>query len=203
MLRLWGGVVGPMEFVILTDSNGRGMEPGNIEAHIPRESRGWGHRSNIRVEVAYTLLMVYERLQRGALKVDGAVVILDVTTNDVRGTTAMAQVEPDEVAWRYERVVRLLKQKGAVEVVCCEVKSMRFMDVTPYSNALHSLCLRLGIPGCATQIGVSHLGQDGFHILPSCLTILDRTYACAIMGVPVPCPPPAEDRYRDPGLRRG
>ena len=113
----------------------------------------------------------------------------------------MAQVEPDEVAWRYERVVWLLKQKGAVEVVCCEVKSMRLMDVTPYSNALHSLCLRLGIPGCATQIGVSHLGRDGFHILPSCLTILDRTYACAIMGVPVPCPPPAEDRYRDPGLR--
>ena len=60
-----------MEFVVLTDSNGRGMEPGNIQAHIPWGCRGWGNGSSIRVEVAYTLMMAYERMERGALKVDG------------------------------------------------------------------------------------------------------------------------------------
>ena len=189
---------GPEEFVILTDSNGRGVVPELIKAHIPKERR---NGLNIRVETIYTLMMAHDKLAQGALKVDGAVVVLDVGTNDVRGTNRMARMEPDGYARRYGEVVRLLIEKGAVGVVGCELKCMAFMDVTPYSNAIHSLCAGLGIPGVRTQIGISHLAKDGYHILPSCVTMLAKTYACAIMGVRVPCPPPAWDRYRDPNLR--
>ena len=34
---------------------------------------------------------------------------------------------------------------------------------------------------------------DGFHIQPQCGPVLDRTYAYAILGIPVPCPTPVED----------
>jgi hypothetical protein len=189
---------GPLEYVILTDSNGRDMAPELIKAHIPKDQR---NGRNIRVETIYTLAMARGKLTGGLLDVDGARVVLDVGTNDVRGTDRMARIEPDAFARRYGEVVRLLKEKGAVEVVACELKCMGFMDVTPYSNAIHSLSLRLDIRGCKTQIGISHLGKDGYHILPSCFTMLAKTYACAIMGVHVPCPPPAWDRYRDPNLR--
>jgi hypothetical protein len=54
----------------------------------------------------------------------------------------------------------------------CEVKPMNFMDVNPYSNAIHSASLRMRaqghqVQGIQTQTGVSHLKKDGFHILPS------------------------------------
>ena len=195
-----GGALG---YVILTDSNGRGMGPVNIEAHIPSDQR---KRFDIRVETVYTLVEACDKLERGGLDVDGRVVILDVSTNDVRGTPRVPRARPDEVGQRFERVARLLFEKGAVGVVGCEVKPMNFMDVTPYSWAIHSACLRLRthghrVYGCQTQTGVSHLKKDGFHILPSFSTVLDRTYACAIMGVPVPCPTPSWDRYRDVNLR--
>jgi hypothetical protein len=110
-----------------------------------------------------------------------------------------ARMEPDGYARRYGEVVWRLKEKGAVEVVGCELKCMAFMNVTPYSNAIHSLCV--GLDTVKTQIGISHLAKDGYHILPSCITMLAKTYACAIMGVCVPCPLPACDSYRDPNLR--
>jgi hypothetical protein len=100
----------------------------------------------------------------------------------------------------------LLLEKGAVGVCVCEVKPMNFMDVTPYSKAIHSASLRMRaqghqVQGMQTQTGVSHLKKDGFHILPSFAGVLDRTYACAVIGVPVPCPTPSWDRYRDPSLK--
>jgi len=131
------------------------------------------------VETIYTLMMAHGKLTGGDLKVEGAMVVLDVGTNDVR----MARMGPDMYARKYEEVVRLLKEKGAVEVIVCELKCMGFMDVQPYSNAIHSLCRRLDIRGVKTQIGISHLAQDGYHILPSCLGVLAQMYALAILGL--------------------
>jgi hypothetical protein len=132
-------------------------------------------------------------------------VILDIGTNDVRGTGRVPQSRPGNVGWRYERVGRLLFEKRAVGLVVCELKPMSFMDVAPYLWAIHSACLRLrthrhGVHGVQTQTCVSHLRKDGYHILPSFSTILDMTYACAIRGILVPCPTPSWDRNQDPGL---
>jgi hypothetical protein len=145
-------------------------------------------------------MMAHGKLTGGVLKVDGTMLVLDVGTNYVRGTNRMARMEPDQFARRYSEMVWLLKEKGMVEVIGCELKCMAFMDVTPYSNAIHSLCVRLDILGVKTQIGISHLAKNGYNILPSCIMMLAKTYACAIMGVLVPFPPPAWDRYRDPNL---
>ena len=201
-----GGKVAPggkVRWVVLTDSNGRRIKPDNIKAHIPRHQRD---RFDIRVEVIYTLMEAYDKLGRGGLKVEGEAVLLDVSTNDVRGTARVPRTRPDEVAARFERVARLLLEKGAVGVCVCEVKPMNFMDVTPYSNAIHSACLRMRaqghqVQGMETQIGVSNLMKDGFHIMPSFAGVLDKTYACAVVGVPVSCPTPSWDRYRDPSLK--
>ena len=198
-----GGSVGRVKVVVLTDSNGRDMGPDDIKAHIPRLQRD---RVDIRVEVVYTLMEAYDRVGRGSLKVEGESVLLDVSTNDVRGTERTPRTRPEEVAWRFEKVARLLLEKGALEVCMCEVKPMSFMDVDPYCNAISDVCLRMRdqghrVHGVNTQTGVSHLKRDGFHILPSFSGVLARTYACAITGVRVSCPNPPWDRYRDPTLR--
>ena len=49
-------------YVILTDSNGRGMKPTNIKAHIPGDQR---ERFDIRVETVYTLVEACNKLERG------------------------------------------------------------------------------------------------------------------------------------------
>ena len=188
--------------VVLTDSNGRDIGPNDIKAHIPKDQRG---RYDIRVVVAYTLMEVRDKLERGVLQVEGETVILDVGTNDVRGTGRVPQSGSGDVGWRYERVGRLLFEKGAVGLVACKLKPMSFMDVAPYSWAIHSACLRLRthghrVHGCTTQTCVSHLRKDGYHILPSFSTVLNMTYACAIRGIPVPCPATWE-RGQDPALK--
>jgi hypothetical protein len=103
-------------------------------------------------------------------------------------------------------VGQLWFEKGAVGLVACELKPMSFMDVAPYSWAIHSACLRLRthedhVHGAHTQTCVSHLRKDGYHILPSFSTVLDMTYACAIRGIPVPCPTSSWNRNQDPGLK--
>ena len=169
-----------LEVVIMTDSNGRNVRPDLIKEHIPKEQRDG---LKIRIEVVYTLAMAHEKLKKGALSIAGAMVILDVGTNDVRGTNRAAQLEQNVFRQRYEGVIRLLREKGAGGVVGCELKGMSFMDVQPYSNVIHSLCVKLGIRGVRTRIGISHLAQDGYHILPSCLGVLAQTYALAILGL--------------------
>jgi hypothetical protein len=158
------------------------------------------------VVVAYTLMKVWDKLEREVLQVEGETVILDIGTNDVQGTGRVPQSGPGDVGWRYERVGRLLFEKGAVGLVACEMKPMSFMDVAPYLWVIRSACLMLRthghhVHGCTTQTCVSHLRKDGYHILPSFSTVLDMTYACAIRGILVPCPAPSWDRGQDPALR--
>jgi hypothetical protein len=179
------------------------MGPDNIKAHIPRLQRD---KVDIRVEVVYTLMEAYDRVGHGSLKVEGESVLLDVSTNNVQGTKRTPWTWPEEVAWRLEKVVQLLLEKGALRVCMCKFKPMSFMDVDPYCNTISDICLRMSdlghrVHGVNTQTGISHLKRDGFHILLSFSVVLERTYACAITKVRVPCPNPPWDRYRDPTLR--
>jgi hypothetical protein len=122
---------------MLTNSNGRDMGLDNIKAHIPRLQKD---KVDIRVEVVYTLKEAYDKLGRGSLIVEGESVLLDVSTNNVRGTERTPRTRPERVAWRFEKVARLLLEKGASEVCMCKVKPMSFMDVDQYCHMSEDAC---------------------------------------------------------------
>ena len=75
---------------------------------------------------------------------------------------------------------------------------MQTIDVTPYNGLLDDYlrrekeCRRDGF-GCRTQIRLDFLRGDGFHIRPEFGSVLDRTYACALLGVRVPFPTPLNE----------
>jgi len=87
-----------LEVIIMTDSNGRNVRPDLIKEHIPKEQRDG---LKIRIEIVYTLEMAHGKLKRGALNVAGQMVILDVGTNDVRGTNRATRLEPHVFRQRY------------------------------------------------------------------------------------------------------
>jgi hypothetical protein len=105
-----------------------------VDFFIPREE---GKGMKVEIVVAYTLLEVRQRLGRGEFDVRGTFMIIDVMTNDVKGTRASPRTSPVEIAGRVGTVTDLLMEKGCEVVIICEMKLMHFMDVTPYSNALH------------------------------------------------------------------
>ena len=51
------------------------------------------------------------------------------------------------------------------------------------------------------MIRMDHLKYDGFHINPLFDGVLDRSYACAFLGVNVPCPTP-EDGFTPEFVRQ-
>ena len=67
---------------------------------------------------------------------------------------------------------------------------MAMLDVRPYNRQLHSYLEACGDSGygCNTQIRLDFLASDGFHISYKYWSVLHRTYACALLGTPVPCP---------------
>jgi hypothetical protein len=87
-----------LKVIIMTDSNGRNVRPDLIKEHIPKEQRDG---LKIRIEIVYTLEMAHGKLKRGALNVAGQMVILDVGTNDVRGTNRATRLEPHVFRQRY------------------------------------------------------------------------------------------------------
>ena len=84
---------------------------------------------------------------------------------------------------------------GATAVVMCQLKPMEIADVTPYNGILDEYLRkesergRCGF-GCRTQIRLEHLKPDGYHIKPQYDSIIDRTYAYAMKGIPVRDPTP-------------
>jgi hypothetical protein len=180
-------------FVILTDSNGAGVTQETVRCHIPRKMQ-CGCR--IRIYTTYTLFEAFSRIKDGKIKMEGARIIVDVMRNDVRGTKRQPQTTPDELVNRVGKVVAMLKEKGARDVTVSEVKPMTLKDVKPYSNRLRQRCMEKKVGWCQSQLGVEDLKEDGFHVLPSSLRILDKTYACAVMGVKVPHPMPIYQKWR-------
>ena len=157
--------------------------------HIPRE-----RRSRIKIEnfTAYTLDEGDRRVARGEIDVTGAVVIIDNLTNDVRGTRQRTGATPEDLLFRVDRLRRRVLEAGAEAIVVCEVKPMRHIDVSAYNRILHHYLRAQGGHGygCMTQIRLEYLKADGFHVLPQFDPVIDKTYACAVMGIPVPCPTP-------------
>ena len=125
----------------------------------------------------------------------GATVVVDVLTNDVRTTRNRKAASPEELVCRVDRLRGTLCAAGASSVVTCQIKPMQATDVTPYNALLNDYLPSQGKSGhgCRTQIRLSYLKQDGFHVEPQYDSTIDRTYACAIMGVPVPCPTPINE----------
>ena len=80
-------------------------------------------------------------------------------------------------------------------------------DVTPFNNVLDKYLRcekeqgRHGF-GCRTQIRLGFLRNDGYHVRPEFDSVVDRTYACAFMGVPVPRPTPWDEFVPDFVRRR-
>jgi spore germination cell wall hydrolase CwlJ-like protein len=190
----WEGATGDgEEYVILTDSNGAGVTETTVKRHIPiQKQRG----CRIRVYTTYTLFEAFDKIKAGKIKVEGKRVIVDVTTNDVRGTRGLPRIRPGELVDRVGKVVAVLKEKGARGVTICEPKPMTLMDVFPYSDRLRQKCGERKVGWCQTQLGVKDLKEDGFHLLPSSLRVLDKTYAFAVMGVKVPHPTPIYFKWR-------
>ena len=120
------------------------------------------------------------------IDIRGTYVVIDCLTNDIRhGAT------PAELLLKVARTREEMKFAGAAEVVVCEVKPMELINVIPFNQELSDYLRSVGGFGCNTQIRVCDL-RDGLHVKPDFETVIDRTYACAIRGVPVPCPTPPE-----------
>ena len=177
--------------MILTDSNGREATAVSITNHIPRERKG---EFDIDVRVAYTQEEAYYRVAKGEVDVRGALVVVDNLTNDVRGTRQRAPATPDETLFRLDRLRQKLHEAGAKAVVVVEVKPMQMIDVRPHNRKLNTYLNSVeGGYGISTQIRMNYLKNDGFHIRKEFDSVVDRTYACAILGTPVPCPTPVAD----------
>ena len=75
---------------------------------------------------------------------------------------------------------------------------MQVADVRPFNIELSSYLRRQpdGF-GCRTQIRMNFLKSDGFHVQSMYDSIIDRTYACAILGLHVPCPTPFSEFVPD------
>ena len=179
--------------VVLTDSNGREATPDSIRNHMTHDER---RLYDIEVAVPYTLEAAIQRVDRGAIDVRGAIVIIDCLTNDIRGTRLRPSVSPQQLVCGVDRLRRVLKMAGAKAAVVCQVKPMRLGDVSPYNDHLSDYLRgqKWGF-SCRTQIRLSYLKPDGYHVRPQYDSIIDKTYACAIRGIPVIDPTPPLNLY--------
>ena len=138
------------------------------------------------------------------MDVKDAIVVVDVLTNDVRGTRQRPAASPEDLVWRVHRLRERLWEAGAAAVVICQLKPMEIADVTLYNSLLDDYLRAQGGTGfgCRTQVLRSHLKPDGYHVRGQFDSVIDMTYACAILGRPVPRPTPLEDFAPEMARRR-
>ena len=124
--------------------------------------------------------------------------VVDNLMNDVRGTRMRPSLLPHKLVRGVDKLREVLRRAGASAVVTCQFKPMQAGDVTPYNSALSKYleAQRYGF-GCRTQIRMSFLKPGGFHIKPQYDSVVDKTYACTIRGVPVVDPTPPEEFVPD------
>ena len=161
---------------------------------MPKEER---EGLDIEVVTAFTLEEAHSRIENGGINVAGATVILDNLTNNVRGMRNRQALDPRGLVYRVDRVRGVLRNAGAAGTVVCQIKPMEVTDVRPFNQQLHnylrseSLHGRGGF-GSKTQIRLDYLKPDGYHVRPEFAGVIDRTYACAILGQEVPFPTPTD-----------
>ena len=118
-------------------------------------------------------------------------VLVDNLTNNIRGTWRQKADSPEGLVWKLDELRRAMP--GADAIIVCEAKPMQLKNVMVYNQLLHDyICDQPGMFGCRTQIRMEFL-KDGFHVLPEYGSVLDRTYACALRAIDVPCPTPFEN----------
>ena len=147
------------------------------------------------MRVSYTTEDATRRVDLGDIVVSGATVVLDNLTNDIRDNGTRKAASPQELIQRVDKLRKRLYAAGATAVVTCQVKPMQTTNVTPYNTQLSDYLRtqgRLGF-GCRTQIRLSYLKGDGYHVLPQYDSTIDKTYACALRGIPIPCPTPLDE----------
>ena len=129
--------------------------------------------------------------------------VIDNITNNIRGNWRNAADSPDQVVDKVAKLRERILSLSAAAVVVCEAKPMQMIDVRPYNWRIHEYLKTCGNDGfgCRTQIQMNSLSSDGYHIDPRYHTVLDRTYAYALIGLHVPNPAP-EDAFIPELLRR-
>ena len=191
--------------IVLTDSNGQRATEESIRTHMPADKRS---KYEIQVVVAYRLEDAYERIEKKDHKfhvnVENSYVIIDNITNNIRGGKNNEAEPPDLVADRVAALRELILSNSAKAVVVCEPKPMKWVDVRYSSVRIHKHLVSVGKGGygCRTQIRMRYLRDDGFHVQPKYDSIVDKTYACALLGVPVPDPTPFGDLEPEYSRRR-
>ena len=186
--------------LIFTDSNGRGATPDSVKFHMPPDERG---KYDIQIVVAYRLEDAFYRVRRGEIEVKDSYVVIDNVTNNVKGNWSRAREPPEQVVERVANLRELVLSLSAAACVVCEIKPMRMIDVRPYNRLIHQYLGSCGGSGfgCNTQICMDFLAADGTHISHRYASVLDRTYACALLGTPVPYPVPERDFVPLPARR--
>ena len=129
---------------------------------------------------------------------EGAIVLIDNLTNDVRGTHHRPAATPQQLIRLVDTLRRKVMTAGAEAVIVGQLKPMEVVDVTPVNELLNQYLRRERERGrdgfaCQTQTRLQHLKGDGYHIRPDYASVLDKTYACAFMGIEVPDPTPWDE----------
>ena len=180
--------------IVFTDSNGRdGTTPSSIKYHMPENKRD--DYDVIKV-VAYRIEDAKGIVEKGELSVDGAIVVLDCLGNDARDTRQAPKLSPDEHVKKLDELRKKLWEKGAANIVVCSVKPTQRADVSQYADRVHRYLQSMreedGGHGIHSQVRLKHLRGDGLHLQPRFFYVLQKTYACAILGINVPNPTPLE-----------
>ena len=173
--------------IVLTDSKGRGATTESVREHMPREER---QKYDIQIVVAYRLEEAFSRICRGEFDVKDSYVVIDNITNSVRSSWRSQSESPEQVVRRVAVLRDLILSSSAVAVVVCQIKPLASMDVRPYNHLLSAYlgsCGQTGF-GCNTQVHMDYLASDGYHVNPRYGSVIDRTYACALLGTAAPCP---------------
>ena len=186
--------------LILTDSNGRDSTPESVKAHMPREERD---KYDIQIVVAYRLEDAFYQIRRKEIDVRGAYVVIDNITNNIKGNWRYPPEPPERVINRVAALRELIISSSAAAVVVAEVKPMGICDVRPFNWRLHEFLASCGNNGfgCKTQVRMEFLAADGTHVDHRYKSVIDRTYAYALLGTHVPCPVP-DDNFAPLFIRR-
>ena len=125
--------------------------------------------------------------------------MVDNLTNNIRGSWRSQADSLQQLVNRVDRLRQTLLAAKAAAVVVIEVKPMRIVDVRPFNRLLSEYLRNCGTSGygCKTQIRMEFLKPDGYHINPYYDSVIDRTYACALRGIEVPCPTPEQNFIPD------
>ena len=182
--------------VLLVDSNGRNaITEDSVKQQLPSDVRD---DYEIKKEVTYRMDEAYDKIKNGKIDVTDSIVVVDCLTNHVRDTRNGGRALTIDEFVQCVHILRLkLWEKGAAKVVVCEIKPTGLSDVAPYNMALHKYLRSRwafdGGHGCQTQIRLEHLGNDKLHVLPQFFSVLQQTYAFAILRKDVPSPTPFEE----------